>query len=67
MEDSGTGIPENIRDYIFEPFFTTKDVGQGSGQGLALTRAAVVEKHGGTIQFETQVGRGTAFIVRLPI
>jgi len=67
VEDSGTGIPEEIRERIFEPFFTTKDVGQGSGQGLALTRAAIVEKHGGTIHFETQVGRGTTFIVRLPI
>ncbi len=67
VEDSGTGIPDDIRDRIFEPFFTTKDVGQGSGQGLALARAAVVEKHGGTIHFETQIGRGTTFIVRLPI
>jgi signal transduction histidine kinase len=67
VEDSGTGIPEDVRERIFEPFFTTKDVGQGSGQGLALARAAVVDKHGGTIDFETEVGRGTTFIIRLPI
>jgi signal transduction histidine kinase len=67
VEDSGAGIPEEIRDRIFEPFFTTKDVGQGSGQGLALTRAVVVEKHGGTIHFETQMGCGATFVIRLPI
>ena len=67
VEDSGPGIPADIRDRVFELFFTTKDVGRGSGQGLALARAAVVEKHGGTIHFETQIGRGTTFIVRLPI
>ena len=67
VEDSGTGIPDAVRERIFEPFFTTKDVGQGTGQGLALTRAAVVDKHGGTIDFETEVGRGTTFIVRLPV
>jgi signal transduction histidine kinase len=67
VEDSGTGIPEDLRERIFEPFFTTKDVGQGSGQGLALTRAAVVDRHGGTIDFQSAVGRGTTFIIRLPI
>jgi signal transduction histidine kinase len=67
VEDSGGGIPDNIRDHVFEPFFTTKDVGQGSGQGLALARAAVVEKHGGTIHFESQSGHGATFIIRLPI
>jgi signal transduction histidine kinase len=42
-------------------------VGQGTGQGLAIARSVVVDKHGGTIHFETEVGRGTTFIVRLPI
>ncbi len=67
VEDTGTGISEEIRDRVFDPFFTTKDVGQGTGQGLAITHAIVAEKHGGTIRFETEVGRGTTFIVRLPI
>jgi len=67
VEDTGTGIPAEIRDRVFDPFFTTKDVGQGTGQGLALTHAIVVEKHKGTIHFESEVGRGTTFIVRLPI
>jgi signal transduction histidine kinase len=67
VEDSGTGIPDDLRERIFEPFFTTKDVGQGTGQGLALARAAVVDKHGGTIDFQSEVGRGTTFVIRLPI
>ncbi len=67
VEDTGVGIPENIRPRVFDMFFTTKEVGQGTGQGLALVHAIVVEKHGGTIRFETEPGRGTTFIVRLPI
>jgi signal transduction histidine kinase len=67
VEDTGTGIPEEIRDRVFDPFFTTKEVGCGTGQGLSLAHAMVVEKHGGTLRFKTEVGRGTSFIVRLPI
>jgi two-component system NtrC family sensor kinase len=65
--DTGTGIPEHVRGRIFEPFFTTKGVGKGSGQGLAIARSVVVDKHGGTIAFETTPGRGTTFVVRLPL
>ena len=65
--DTGTGIPESIRTRVFDPFFTTKDVGKGTGQGLAIARAVVVKKHHGTIAFETEVGRGTTFIIRLPL
>ena len=65
--DTGTGIPEAIRHRIFDPFFTTKAVGRGTGQGLAIARSIVVDKHGGTITFETEIGKGTTFIVRLPI
>lgn len=67
VSDTGTGVPEGIRDRIFEPFFTTKEVGKGTGQGLAVCYAVIVEKHGGTIRFESETGRGTRFIVRLPI
>ena len=67
VEDSGTGIPENIRDRIFEPFFTTKDVGRGTGQGLALVHDIVVNKHGGWIELDSSVGIGTTVIVKLPI
>ena len=67
IADTGPGIPEHVRPRIFEPFFTTKPVGKGTGQGLALARSIVVDKHGGTISFDTQVGQGTTFTIRLPL
>jgi PAS domain S-box-containing protein len=66
IEDTGTGIPEEVRGRIFDPFFTTKELGKGTGQGLAIARSVIVDKHGGTIRFETETGKGTAFIIRLP-
>jgi signal transduction histidine kinase len=65
--DNGSGIPQAVRGRVFDPFFTTKEVGRGTGQGLAIAYAVIVEKHGGTITFETELGRGTTFIVRLPV
>ncbi len=67
VSDTGTGIPEEIRGRVFEPFFTTKEVGKGTGQGLAIARSVVVDKHGGKLTFETVPGRGTTFFVRLPL
>jgi signal transduction histidine kinase len=67
VADTGTGIPEAIRHKIFDPFFTTKEVGKGTGQGLAIARSVVVDKHGGTIRVESDVGIGTTFIIRLPL
>jgi PAS domain S-box-containing protein len=67
ISDTGAGIPEGIRSKIYDPFFTTKEVGKGTGQGLAICHAVVVNKHGGTIAFDTQVGKGTTFIIRLPL
>ena len=67
VRDTGTGIPEAVRSRIFEPFFTTKDVGKGTGQGLAIVYTNIVRKHGGTVHFETETGKGTVFILRLPI
>ncbi|NLE36413.1 MAG: response regulator [Pirellulaceae bacterium] len=67
VEDTGCGIPEHVRNNVFDPFFTTKEVGRGTGQGLTIAYAVVVNKHGGTIAFDSEVGRGTVFIVRLPI
>jgi PAS domain S-box-containing protein len=66
VEDTGSGIPEAVRHRIFEPFFTTKAVGKGTGQGLAIVYATIVKKHGGSVTFESCVGEGTTFIVRLP-
>src|SRR5689334_7629627 len=62
IKDSGTGIPEAVQNKIFEPFFTTKEVGKGTGQGLAISRSVVVDKHVGQISFETARGKGTTFI-----
>jgi signal transduction histidine kinase len=67
VQDTGTGIAEEIRGRIFEPFFTTKGVGEGTGQGLAIVRTAIVANHGGTVDFETEVGVGTTFRIRLPL
>lgn len=67
IADTGCGIPEDIRAKVFEPFFTTKGIGRGTGQGLAIARSIVVDKHGGSLTFESEVGRGTTFRIRLPI
>ena len=67
ISDTGCGIPEGIRNRIFDPFFTTKEVGRGTGQGLAIARSVVVERHKGSLSFESVLGEGTTFYVRLPI
>ena len=67
IADTGAGIPEEIRDRIFDPFFTTKEVGKGTGQGLALAHSAIVVKHGGSLRFESECGKGTTFFIRLPV
>jgi len=67
IADTGAGIPEAIRPRIFDPFFTTKEVGKGSGQGLSIARSIVVTKHGGSLTFDSEVGKGTTFTIRLPI
>lgn len=65
--DTGGGIPDTVREHIFDPFFTTKGVGKGTGQGLSIARSVVVDKHGGQLTFQSTVGQGTTFFVRLPI
>ncbi|KJS02043.1 MAG: hypothetical protein VR65_06675 [Desulfobulbaceae bacterium BRH_c16a] len=67
IEDTGSGIPENILPRIFDPFYTTKLVGKGTGQGLAIAHDVVVKKHGGTINCASEVNMGTVFTLRLPI
>jgi len=67
VSDSGTGIPEHARAKVFEPFFTTKEVGKGTGQGLAMAYNCVVNRHRGSIDFETELGKGTTFVIRLPL
>ncbi len=67
VSDNGAGIPEAAKRKIFDPFFTTKSVGKGTGQGLALVHSTVVEKHGGAISFDSEIGVGTTFEIRLPL
>jgi signal transduction histidine kinase len=67
VQDTGTGIPERARAKVFDPFFTTKEVGKGTGQGLSMAYHCIVERHKGTLTFETELGRGTTFVIRLPL
>ena len=64
--DTGVGIPPENMTHLFEPFFTTRPPGQGTGLGLYVCRN-VVEKHGGRIEVESQVGQGSTFHVYLPV
>lgn len=66
FSDTGMGIQEENLEKIFDPFFTTKDTGHGVGLGLAISYG-IIKEHGGTISVESEVGRGTTFIVRLPV
>lgn len=65
--DTGTGIAEAHRARVFEPFFTTKEVGRGTGQGLTIVHRVITKRHHGTVSFETEVGQGTVFTLRLPL
>ncbi len=67
IEDNGIGMDEETRNHIFEPFFTTKSVGQGTGLGLFVAYFVVVEKHGGKLQVQSEVGEGTCFTIHLPL
>ncbi len=67
VSDTGAGIPEEIQERIFEPFFTTKDVGKGTGQGLSIAHAVVVQKHGGSLRVESRPGEGACFVIRIPL
>jgi two-component system, NtrC family, sensor kinase len=67
IADNGCGIPAENLERIFDPFFTTKEVGKGTGQGLAIARSIIIDKHRGTIDVESTPGVGTTFSLGLPI
>jgi signal transduction histidine kinase len=67
VEDRGSGIPEEVRPRIFDYLFTTKDIGQGTGLGLSLVHSIVTSTFHGTIDYRTEVGAGTTFVVTIPI
>lgn len=67
IEDNGTGMPEDVRSKIFDPFFTTKEVGKGTGQGLSIAYDIVVNKHGGELECTSEDGKGSSFIITLPL
>ena len=67
IQDNGTGIPLSAQARIFDPFFTTKQVGDGTGQGLTICHDIVVQKHHGSIWFDTEIDVGTTFFIRIPI
>jgi two-component system, NtrC family, sensor kinase len=67
IADTGKGIPAELRPRIFAAGFSTKPIGEGTGLGLSITREIVVDSHGGTIDFESEPGKGTTFHVRIPI
>jgi signal transduction histidine kinase len=66
FKDNGGGIQEEIRDKIFDPFFTTKEVGKGTGLGLSISHG-IIEKHGGKIEVKSDLGKGSEFVITLPI
>ncbi len=66
VADTGCGIEPAHRDQIFDPFFTTKPVGQGTGLGLSISYG-IIQDHGGTIDVDSTIGRGTCFIIHLPL
>ena len=67
IRDTGAGIPANVKARIFDPFFTTKGVGKGTGQGLSIAYNVIVEQHAGTIEVDSEPGKGTCFTIRLPL
>jgi two-component system, NtrC family, sensor kinase len=66
VADTGKGMPEEVKKHIFEPFYTTKEVGKGTGLGLSLCYE-IIQRHKGTIEAESENGKGTVFVVKLPL
>ncbi|MCF6249032.1 MAG: ATP-binding protein, partial [Desulfobacula sp.] len=67
MEDNGPGLDEEHKKRLFEPFYTTKPVGEGTGLGLSVSYFIIVDDHKGEMQVESSPGKGTTFIIKLPV
>ncbi len=65
IRDTGIGMSQEVKERVFEPFFTTKDVGQGTGLGLSIV-FQIIEKHAAHIEVESEINKGTEFIITLP-
>ena len=66
VQDTGSGIPPEVRDHLFEPFFTTKKAGKGTGLGLSIVQD-IVRSYQGLLEVHSEPHQGTTFIVRLPV
>jgi Signal transduction histidine kinase len=67
IADNGPGMSAETRDRLFDPFFTTKPVGKGTGLGLSISYQIVVQRHGGSLECESEPGKGTTFTIRIPL
>jgi signal transduction histidine kinase len=67
VSDNGNGIPEELRNRLFDLFFTTKPVGKGTGLGLSIAYQIITENHGGTLSFTSEIGKGTEFVIEIPL
>ena len=67
IEDNGPGMDDATRTRIFEPFFTTKPIGVGTGLGLYISYFIITRNHGGTLEVESEPGKGSKFIIRIPL
>jgi signal transduction histidine kinase len=67
IADNGSGMTEDVRRRLFDPFFTTKPVGSGTGLGLAISYQIVVEKHGGQLLANSEMEKGTEFVIEIPL
>ena len=67
VRDNGNGIPQEVKGKIFQPFFTTKPTGEGTGLGLSMAFDIITKAHGGKLEVESEEGRGSVFIIRIPV
>jgi signal transduction histidine kinase len=67
IADNGPGMPEEIRQHIFDPFFTTKPIGKGTGMGMSISYQIITEKHGGKLSCFSTLGKGTEFVIQIPV